>query len=133
MTGSQQERIADTVQFFPHYVPFPAVTTEDLLRQAAQDIVAILHNTPKNLPALQAGDETKNALLKIAHLLNRATRPPKNLIPPAPAATLRPPRVRVIPADRPAPIENPVIPAPLPRVQVPNQVPPLPRPHRMIL
>jgi len=39
--------------------PFPLVKTEDLLRQAAEDIIAILASPPKNLPFLKAGDETK--------------------------------------------------------------------------
>ena len=68
------------------------MTTEDLLRQTAQDIVSILHNPPKNLPTLQAGEETKNALLKIARLLNRAQSPPANLLPSVPTAPLQPPQ-----------------------------------------
>ena len=95
---------------------FPTVTTEDLFRQAAQDIVASLHNPPKNLLTLQAGDATKNALLKIATLLQRATKPPKHLNPPAPAPSIHPPEVHVIPPHRPAPIATPTVPASLPRV-----------------
>ena len=36
-------RISDTVQYFPQVVPFPKITTEDLLRNTAQDILAILN------------------------------------------------------------------------------------------
>jgi hypothetical protein len=68
---------ADTVAFFPHRIPIPKVTTEDFLQQAALDIISIL-SSPKEencpVPKLEHGDPTRNALLKIALLLNRTSK-----------------------------------------------------------
>ena len=43
-----QERICDTVKFLPEKIPFPQVTTQDYLKNAAQEILELLKN-PKNL------------------------------------------------------------------------------------
>ena len=66
-------RDADTVQFFPHSIQFPSTTTEDYLKQASNDILSILKNPPSSLPFLEAGSTTKNAIEKIAKLLNQNT------------------------------------------------------------
>jgi len=66
-------RDCDTVEFFPHAVPFPRVTVNDHLKQAATDIISILSNPPKTtVPSLLAGEETNTALYEIAKLLKRA-------------------------------------------------------------
>ena len=106
-------------KFFPHHIPFPEVTTDTLLRQASQDIVSILQNPPKPLPYLDAGDETQNALLKIATLLQRATKPPQANTLPAPTPGISTPA--------------PVIPASLPRVHLPRLITTPPSSHRMVL
>lgn len=63
-------RDCDTVEFFPHAIPFPRVTLNDHLKQAATDIISILSNPPSTtVPSLLAGDETNQALLEIATLL----------------------------------------------------------------
>ena len=85
---TRSERDCDTVTFFPNVIHFPKVTTDDFLRQAATDIISILSSPPKVsiIPTLEAGDLTKNAILKLATLLNRADKIPplliKNSIPP---------------------------------------------------
>ena len=54
-------------------IPFPKVSLDDFLRQAATDIISILTAPPSTTaPSLQAGDPTRNALLEIATVLNRA-------------------------------------------------------------
>ena len=64
---------SDTDAFFPHEIPFPEVKIDDFLRQAATDIITILtHPPPTTVPSLQAGDSTKNAILELASILNRA-------------------------------------------------------------
>ena len=45
-------RDADTVEFFPQQIPFPKVSPDDYLHQAATDIHHILQNAPKNFPHL---------------------------------------------------------------------------------
>ena len=62
---------SDTVSFFPHDILFPEVKIDDFLCQAATDIISILtHPPPSTVPSLEAGETTKNALLKLALLLN---------------------------------------------------------------
>lgn len=70
---TKAERDVDTVTFFPKVIPFPKVGIDDFLRQAATDIITILTHPPSSTtPSLEAGDITRNALLKIANTLNTA-------------------------------------------------------------
>jgi hypothetical protein len=109
-TGST--RVTDTVVFFPKHVKFPAVGINDFLKQAAQDIVSILTKPPPStVPSLTAGDDTNNALLQLADLLNRSTPPPPPPQLSIPTAAV--PRVESI--------QPPVV-VPVPRVE-PTQVP----------
>ena len=69
---TREVRHCDTVEFFPHEISFPRVTLKDHLAQAAEDIVTILTKPPsKNVPSLQSGDPTRNAILQLAKLLKR--------------------------------------------------------------
>ena len=70
---TREVRDCDTVEFFLHEIPFPRVTLNDHLKQAASDIISILSKPPSStVPSLMAGESTKNALLEIAKLLHRA-------------------------------------------------------------
>ena len=101
---TRSQRDVDTVTFFPKVVPFPEVKTDDFLKQAALDIISIL-TTPRSSTTvtLEAGDATKNALLKIAEALQRVEDLPKLASPPTPTT--------------PSP---PSVPVQLPRVAVPE-------------
>ena len=68
-------RIADTISYFPHTIPIPKTTTDDYLKQAIADIITILGKPRQTLPCLQFGDETRNAIQKIAEVLGRANNP----------------------------------------------------------
>ena len=84
-------RDTDTVQYFPHDITFPEVTTEDYLKQAVDDIVQLLKNKPNIVPTLQYGDDTRNAIDAIATLLSRAApRPPSPTTSSPPTATPTP-------------------------------------------
>ena len=88
---TRSERNVDTVTFFPKQIPFPKVTIDDFLRQAATDIVSILAAPPSATSfSLQAGDPIRNALLEIANTLNRADKLP---LLPLPHGDHNPPRV----------------------------------------
>ena len=77
---TRSARQINTLTFFPHTIPFPEVTTEDFLKQAALDIVSILSNPPTSLPiSLEAGDSTKNAILQTAEALGTVVSAPKLL------------------------------------------------------
>ena len=72
---TRSQRDVDTVTFFPKVVNFPAVKAEDFLKQAALDIISILTKPPSTtIVQLEAGDATKNALLKIAQALQRVEK-----------------------------------------------------------
>ena len=76
MPKTRSEINADTIVFFPHIIDFPIVSTDTFLKQAALDIITLLTNPPKAFPpSLQAGDETKNAILQLAIILGRNTLP----------------------------------------------------------
>jgi hypothetical protein len=82
---SGRELDIDTLTFFPKSVPFPQISTEDYLKQAASDIVAILQQPPTNLPFLAYGDTTNNALVQIATLLGQASdQPTSPIVQPLP-------------------------------------------------
>ena len=116
-------RDADTVQFFPKQVPFPKMSTEDMLLQSATDILAVLQSPPPSLiPTIQYGDEAKNVIDHLARLLHHAVQqtkpqPPTKPFPPSPpprpftrAQAASVPRVPVrasVPREPPAPPHGP--------------------------
>ena len=66
---TRSERNVDTVTFFPKKIKFPQVKLEDFLKQAATDIISLLTQPPSTTTlSLEAGDLTKNALLKLARI-----------------------------------------------------------------
>ena len=72
LPATRREVDTDTVTFLPKHIKFPEVHLHDFLHQAATDILSLIHNSPSTtVPSLAQGDETKNALLQIACLLNR--------------------------------------------------------------
>jgi hypothetical protein len=74
---TSRERDVDASQFFPKKIPFPKTSTEDYLKQAASDILAVLQKPPTTLPYLAHGDATNNAVVAIITLLGRADVPPE--------------------------------------------------------
>lgn len=87
-------RHVDTVEFFPHSIPFPEVKLKDFLQQAAMDIVDLLTNpTQTYIPSLKTGDPFHNALLDIATALNRVEKIPKTILKQSTPFTATVPRV----------------------------------------
>ena len=63
-------RDIDTITFFPKVISFPKVTTDNFLRQVAEDIISILTAPPTpTTPSLEVGNTIRNELLKIATVL----------------------------------------------------------------
>ena len=143
VTDTRKELDSDTVVFFPKHIKFPAVTTDDFLRQAALDIVSILTNPPPaTVPMLQAGDDTRNALLEIASTLKRITKypslpstvspiptiPSQRTVPSSPPSavpkttTVEPPTSALLPTP-PQPLDVTIPPTPSPRVLPPASLP----------
>ena len=76
-TETKQQVITDTVKFLPYKIPIPSMSTNDYLAHASDDIIDILNNPPNNLPAIQAGCKTRQAVRDIAIALKQdATIPP---------------------------------------------------------
>ena len=69
-------RVCDTVQNFPHHIPFPIVNDVDHLKKAAADILKILFSPHRALPFFSNTDEVQHAIHKTAELLQCTTMPP---------------------------------------------------------
>ena len=74
-----RERDADTVEFSLTTTPFPHVSTDDYLRQAATDLVNILCALKNNIPPLTYGSPTTNAYIHISQILKRSDTSSTNL------------------------------------------------------
>ena len=119
-------RACDTVEFYPHHMTYPTVSTRDFLRQTATDMVDILLKPPSpTIPSLAAGDPVRNAVCQIAEQLQQ--------IRPIPADTH-------IPQKTATHHDNPHSPrvsksqhnlAPSPRVHKETSHSPFPTPKRM--
>ena len=123
MPATGSVRYTDTLQLVPATFKFPETTTEDYLRQSIGDILALLKDPPKKFTFLAYGDATKNAVTKIAHLLQRSAPQPR--LPVIPLNPLFPltkqsssalPR---LPPVLPSPVDYPRVQSivPAPRVQ----------------
>ena len=111
-----KERIVDTVQWFPHVVPIPAASTDDYLRQAAADIIALL-DTRQQHPTLATDPSTASIVRQVADLLQRAAPTPSPISLPSPVPTV--PALST-PISANLPNANTSEPARFPRVHNPN-------------
>ena len=93
-------RDCDTVEVFPHSIPFPKVKLQDHLKQAAANIFTLLTQPPSSTaPSLQEGDPTRNALLTLAQTLKRSdTTPEPASTPDSATSTISPLRVSKMPS-----------------------------------
>ena len=108
-----------TIDWFPHNVPFPTVTSDNYLIQTAVNMLSILQSpTEKNSP-LTFGSTIKNAFIQVAYILRRETAPPKSRLP----LTIPDSEPRLVPTSPPT-IPLTIIPAPEMRV-APTPLPPL--------
>jgi hypothetical protein len=113
--STHRARDALTVDWFPHYVPFPKVMNDEYLRQTATDMLTLLQDQAVNpIPSLTYGSPITNAYIQVAQILKRATSPPV----PAPA-----PEQRVLSPIVAPPAPEQRVPTPAPRVPAPAQVP----------
>lgn len=69
---------AGTVQVFPSNTPFPSVSIDNYLRQAATDLTDILKASKSSIPSLTYGSPTTNAYFHKAQILKRATQQPSS-------------------------------------------------------
>jgi hypothetical protein len=113
-------RDALTVDWFPHKVPFPKVSTDEYLRQTATDMLTLIQGTATHpIPSLTYGSSITNAYIQIAQILKRATASPTPAEPLPPAPELRVPIITAPPAPDPTPI----VPTPAPEQRVQWKIP----------
>ena len=85
--STMRERISDTVEYFPHDIPFPKFDQADYLRQAALDILSILKSPQPVLKFLPNNNKNEKAIELAAKVLQRATaKTPPIIVPPEPIA-----------------------------------------------
>ena len=108
-------RITDTVKFYPHDEPFPAVGVKDQFIQTISDLITILTNHNKQLPFLKFGDATKNAITTLSTLLQQNLQP--TLPPPSLFKIKNPSKIPTSPDITPNIIEPDAL---VPRVKKQN-------------
>jgi hypothetical protein len=110
ISSTANERIVDTLEFFPHNYQMPKLSLTDRLIMAAKDMTDALQNPKLEVPFAQIGDGTVSALAELAAIFKLKLRqaPPPTL----PAA---PPKV----THRPCLAEssNPILASPMPSPQ----------------
>jgi hypothetical protein len=111
-------RDALTIDWFPHQVPFPKVTTDEYLKQTAEDMLTILEDkTSAPIPTLTYGADLTNAYIKIAQILKRATAPPVTTPDTPPATALRVP-ITSAPTASELRVQAPTMPKPPPPTMI---------------
>jgi hypothetical protein len=66
VTKTQSYRISDTVEFFPHQVPMPKLSSADAAQQAARDLIFALEHPTPAAPFHPLGEAQLTALRKLA-------------------------------------------------------------------
>ena len=105
VTKTASERIAKTVQFFPHKCAMPKTSSADVALRAAHALVQALKHPSPAAPFATLGQAQLQALDQLAHIFDTATAP-FNHTATSPRVPLRtettpPPRVTPVPAVRP--------------------------------
>jgi hypothetical protein len=102
VTNTRAERIAKTVEFFPHNCAMPKTSSADAATQAALDLIAALQNPTPAAPFATIGDEQLNAIRQLAAIFQAATTPASKLpspslrrVPISPVASPRVPNTHV--------------------------------------
>ena len=82
LPSTKSEVSCDTVSFIPSYVPIPETTIDDHIKKTMHDLVQLLYSKTHLFPG-QTSTTSKQALIKIAQLLNRDS----TIIQPIPKST----------------------------------------------
>ena len=91
-------------RIFSRKIPFPKVSTDNYLRQAATDLVHILQQAQPTISTLTYGTPVTNAYIQLAQILKRATKQSK------------PTNEKVYKVPSPRVTEMEISPVPAPRV-----------------
>jgi hypothetical protein len=114
-TDTMKERDVLKVDFFPEKIIFPKFSSEDYLKQTAEDMLHLLKAPQRSSMAssLAFGTPILNAFAKVASLLGGAVAPPTTALPPSP---------RQVAVPQPLPTTPPPLPVPAPRVVTPAPI-----------
>jgi hypothetical protein len=107
ISSTASERIADTLEFFPHNYQMPQLSSTDRLLMASKDMTDALQNPHPEVPFARVGDDTISALADLAAIFKlklRQTQPPT--LPAAPPTVTQ--RTRL------AESSNPILASPMP-------------------
>jgi hypothetical protein len=66
ISATANERIVDTLEFFPHNSPMPQLSSTERLIMASNDMSNVLKTPHPEVPFAQVGDDTKATLTKLA-------------------------------------------------------------------
>jgi hypothetical protein len=96
VTKTREERVVDTVDFFPEKFTLPFPSTQNLATQATAELThALLHPQPAG-PFCNVGDEQTIALKRLADIFEGATRQKSKVVIPLTdrVENAAPPRVK---------------------------------------
>jgi hypothetical protein len=110
ITTTANERIVDTLEFFPHNYQMPQLSSTDRLLMAAQDMTDALRNPHPDVPFTSVGDDTITALEDIAAIFKLKLQQA-----PSPATQVSPAKF----VQRPShiPTSTPILNSPMPNMR----------------
>jgi hypothetical protein len=92
ISSTANERIVDTLEFFPHNYQMPQLSSTNRLIMAAKDMTDALKNPHPEVPFAQIGDDTISALAELAAILKLKLRQtPAPTLPTAPLKVIQHP------------------------------------------
>jgi hypothetical protein len=92
ISSTANERIVDTLEFFPHNYQMPQLSSTNQLIMAAKDITNALKNPHLEVPFAQIGDDTISALAELAAIFKLKLRQtPAATLPDAPLKVMQRP------------------------------------------
>ena len=119
VTTTRAERIAKTVEFFPHNCAMPKTSSADAATQAALDLIHALENPSPAAPFATIGNAQLHAIRKLADIFRTNTSQPQTDSQPSPrVAPNTPPDTNRLPRVPGTPVITPRVAATPPRVPV---------------
>jgi hypothetical protein len=92
ISSTANERIVDTLEFFPHNYQMPQLSSTDRLIMAAKDMTDALQNPHLGVPFTQIGDDTISALAELDSIFKLKLRQtPSTTLPTAPLKVVQRP------------------------------------------
>jgi hypothetical protein len=119
VTATRAERIAKTVEFFPHNCAMPKTSSADAATQAALDLIHALENPSPAAPFATIGNAQLHAIRKLADIFRTNTsQTPTDSQPSPRVAPNTPPDTNRLPRVPGTPVITPRVAATSPRVPV---------------